>query len=343
MRALVLEKYKHLEIQERPVPECGPNDVVIRVKACAICGSDVRGFDGSSGRRIPPIVMGHEAAGEVTDVGETVARFKPGDRVTFDSTIYCGKCSFCRAGQMNLCDNRVVLGVSCEDYRRDGAFAEYVAVPEHIVYPLPDELSFQHASLVEPVSVALHAVSRASIRLNDSAVVIGAGTIGLLAIQALRLSGCGRVVAVDINDGRLRLAQQLGATHIIDAAHEPAVEVLLSITEGKGADIVLEAVGADDTVGTSMACVRKGGTVILVGNVTPNVTFPLQVAVTREITVLGSCAIAGEYPAAIDMLSRDEIIVDPLISAKAPLEEGPEWFQRLYDREPGLLKVVLCP
>lgn len=343
MRALVLEKYKHLEIQERPAPECGPNDVVVRVKACAICGSDVHGFDGSSGRRIPPIIMGHEAAGEVAETGKAVTRFKLGDRVTFNSTIYCRRCPFCRAGQVNLCDNRVVLGVSCEDYRREGAFAEYIAVPEHIIYPIPDELSFEHASLVEPVSVALHAVSRASIRLNASAVVIGAGTIGLLAIQALRLSGCGRVVAVDINDGRLRLAQQLGATHTMDAAHEPAVEVLLSITEGKGADIVLEAVGADDTVGTSIACVRKGGTVILAGNVTPNVIFPLQAAVTREITVLGSCAIAGEYPAAIDMLSRDEIIVDPLISAKAPLEEGPEWFQRLYNREPGLLKVVLYP
>ncbi|MEA3364889.1 MAG: galactitol-1-phosphate 5-dehydrogenase, partial [Candidatus Hydrogenedentes bacterium] len=298
---------------------------------------------GSSGRRIPPIIMGHEAAGEAAGVGEAVTRFKPGDRVTFDSTIYCGKCAFCRAGRPNLCDNRVVLGVSCENYRRDGAFAEYIAVPEHIVYSVPDALPFEHASLVEPVSVALHAVSRASIRLNDSAVVVGAGTIGLLAIQALRLAGCGQIIAVDIDDGRLNLAQQLGATDTINATHGPAAEAVMSFTKDRGADIVLEAVGAEESVRTSMACVRKGGTVILVGNVTPNVSFPLQAVVTREITVLGSCAIAGEYPAAIELLSRGDIVVEPLISAKAPLEDGPEWFERLYNREPGLLKVVLCP
>lgn len=343
MRALVLEKYKHLEIQDRPLPECGLKDVVVCVKACAICGSDVHGYDGSSGRRIPPIVMGHEAAGIVAGVGEAVTRFQPGDRVTFDSTLYCGECAFCRSGRVNLCENRRVLGVSCEDYRRDGAFAEYVAVPEYIVYPIPDALTFEHASLVEPVSVALHAVSRATIRLNDTAVVLGSGTIGLLAMQALKQAGCGHVIAVDIDAGRLNLAHQLGATDTINASQNRPDEAVASLTSGSGADIVLEAVGAESTVRAAMACVRKGGTLVLVGNITPNVSFPLQAAVTREITVLGSCAIAGEYPAAIDLLSRGDILVEPLLSAKAPLDDGPEWFERLYNREPGLLKVVLCP
>lgn len=339
----MLEKYKHLEIQDRPLPECGLKDVVVCVKACAICGSDVHGYDGSSGRRIPPIVMGHEAAGIVAGVGEAVTRFQPGDRVTFDSTLYCGECAFCRSGRVNLCENRRVLGVSCEDYRRDGAFAEYVAVPEYIVYPIPDALTFEHASLVEPVSVALHAVSRATIRLNDTAVVLGSGTIGLLAMQALKQAGCGHVIAVDIDAGRLNLAHQLGATDTINASQNRPDEAVASLTSGSGADIVLEAVGAESTVRAAMACVRKGGTLVLVGNITPNVSFPLQAAVTREITVLGSCAIAGEYPAAIDLLSRGDILVEPLLSAKAPLDDGPEWFERLYNREPGLLKVVLCP
>lgn len=339
----MLEKYKHLEIQDRPLPKCGLKDVVVCVKACAICGSDVHGYDGSSGRRIPPIVMGHEAAGIVAGVGEAVTRFQPGDRVTFDSTLYCGECAFCRSGRVNLCDNRRVLGVSCEDYRRDGAFAEYVAVPEYIVYPIPDALTFEHASLVEPVSVALHAVSRATIRLNDTAVVLGSGTIGLLAMQALKQAGCGHVIAVDIDAGRLNLAHQLGATDTINASQNQPDEAVASLTSGSGADIVLEAVGAESTVRAAMACVRKGGTLVLVGNITPNVSFPLQAAVTREITVLGSCAIAGEYPAAIDLLSRGDILVEPLLSAKAPLDDGPEWFERLYNKEPGLLKVVLCP
>jgi len=343
LRALVLERYRNLSVQGRPVPECGPGDVLVRVKACAICGSDVHGYDGSSGRRIPPVVMGHEAAGVVAATGETVTRFKTGDRVTFDSTIYCGECPFCRSGRINLCDNRMVLGVSCADYRRDGAFAEYIAAPERIVYPIPADLPFEHASLIEPVAVAMHAASRASIHRNDSAAVIGTGTIGLLAMQAVKVAGCGPIIAVDIDDERLRLAAQLGATDIINAARNPVAETVAALTGNRGAAVVLEAAGTEETVRTAMACVRKGGTLILLGNITPTVSFPLQSAVTREIAVLGSCASAGEYPAAIGLVSRGEIAVEPLISASSPLEDGPEWFERLYNKERGLMKVVLCP
>ena len=146
----------------------------------------MHGFDGSSGRRIPPVIMGHEASGVVDSTGSGVTRFQPGERVTFDCMISCGHCRFCRRGAPNLCDERRVLGVSCEDYRRDGAFAEFVSVPEHIIYKIPDSLPFDEAALVEPVSVAVHAVNRTPVQLADTAVVIGAGMIGLLTIQALR-------------------------------------------------------------------------------------------------------------------------------------------------------------
>src|SRR5229473_892165 len=159
MKVLLLSKYRHLELADLPEPTAGPGEVLIRVAACGICGSDVHGYDGSSGRRIPPIVMGHEAAGSIAAVGEEVAGFTKGDRVTFDSTIYCGACSYCCRGEVNLCDHRQVLGVSCSDYRRAGAFAEFVAVPSRIVYGLPDSLSFAQAAMLEAVSVAVHAVS----------------------------------------------------------------------------------------------------------------------------------------------------------------------------------------
>src|ERR1051325_3745349 len=159
MRALILSDYKRLSGVDMPVPEIRDDDLLIRVRACGICGSDIHGYDGSSGRRIPPLVMGHEAAGMVAEIGSGVAGFREGDRVTFDSTVYCGQCFFCRRGDINLCDNRQVLGVSCGDYRRHGAFAEYVAVPARIAYHLPDALSFEHAAMLEAVSVAVHAVS----------------------------------------------------------------------------------------------------------------------------------------------------------------------------------------
>src|SRR5579875_509661 len=174
MKALLLSEYKHLTIADLPAPIPGTREVLIRVAACGICGSDVHGYDGASGRRIPPIVMGHEAAGVIAQVGADVRDYKAGDRVTFDSTVYCGKCEFCLRGEVNLCDNRQVLGVSCGDYRRNGAFAELVAVPARILYRLPDEFPFEEAAMLEAVSVALHAVRITQMKVGESALVIGA-------------------------------------------------------------------------------------------------------------------------------------------------------------------------
>ncbi|MDQ1256863.1 MAG: L-iditol 2-dehydrogenase [Candidatus Hydrogenedentes bacterium] len=343
MKALVLEEYRKLVYKDVPIPEIGMDDVLVKVHACGICGSDVHGYDGRTGRRIPPIVMGHEAAGVVEETGPGVTRFKPGDRVTFDSTVYCGTCGFCRQGRINLCDRRRVLGVSCADYRRDGAFAEYVAVPERIVYPLPDAMTFAQAAMVEAVSIAVHAVARTKIALNDTAVVVGAGMIGLLVIQAARAAGCGRIVALDVDADKLALAERLGATDTVRVSVSDPVHAVLSMTDGRGADVVFEAVGVEESVAAALACVRKGGQVTLVGNLAPSVAFPLQSAVTREITLNGSCASSGEYPACLDLIARGTVNVDALISAVAPLSEGAAWFERLYAREPGLMKVVLQP
>jgi L-iditol 2-dehydrogenase len=343
MKALVLKDYLKLNFEETPTPEPGAGEVLVAVKACGICGSDVHGMDGSTGRRRPPIIMGHEAAGVISEVGKGTNSWKRGDRVTFDSTIFCGACAFCRRGQVNLCDNRRVLGVSCEEYRRHGAFAEYVAVPERVLYRLPDGLSFEDAAMVEPVSIAFHAVRRAPPVLNDTAVVVGAGMIGLFVIQALRLAGCGKIVAVDLVPDKLKLARGLGASHTIDSGTEDVVARVRGLTGGLGADLAVEAVGMAPTVDLAVRCVRKGGAVTLVGNVSPRVELPLQVAVTRELTLHGSCASAGEYLACLEMLAAGKIKTAPILSAVAPLGEGASWFDRLYRKEPGLLKVVLAP
>src|SRR5689334_1259243 len=145
MKALLLKQYMELEMVDAPPPAYTDHDVLIRVRACGICGSDIHGLDGSTGRRIPPLIMGHEASGVIDSVGAAVKGWKPGDRVTFDSTVSCGACHFCRRGQINLCENRQVLGVSCGDYRRNGAFAEFVSVPENILYKIPDNVPFEHA------------------------------------------------------------------------------------------------------------------------------------------------------------------------------------------------------
>jgi L-iditol 2-dehydrogenase len=335
MKALLLTEYKRMELADLPTPAIGPDDVLVRVKACGICGSDVHGFDGSTGRRIPPLVMGHEAAGVVAEIGANVADLAPGDRVTFDSTVSCGRCLYCRRGQVNLCDNRQVLGVSCGDYRRHGAFAEYVAVPRHIIYRLPDSLGFEQAAMIEAVSVAVHAVNLTPVTLGDTAVVVGSGMIGLLALQSLRLAGCARIIAVDLDDAKLEMARRLGADETVNSRNSPAPAGV--------ADVAVEAVGATEPIKTAIASVRKGGSVTLIGNVAPSVEIPLQSVVTRQIRLQGSCASSGEYPACMELLARGAIRVDPMITARAPLEEGARWFERLYGREANLMKVILEP
>jgi L-iditol 2-dehydrogenase len=342
MKALLLAKYGHLEMTELPQPSPGSDEVLVRVAACGICGSDVHGYDGSSGRRIPPIVMGHEAAGVIASVGSEVRTFKEGDRVTFDSTVYCGACGPCQRGEVNLCDHRQVLGVSCGDYRRAGAFAEFVSVPARIVFRLPDALSFAEASMLEAVAVAVHAVSLAKISRDTTALVVGAGTIGLLTLQALKAAGCKQVLIADVDDSRLALAETLRATEIMNAGKDLVAEVL-GRTGGAGVDVAIEAVGRNETVNACIDSVRKGGTVVLVGNISPEVTISLQKVVTRQIRLQGSCASAGEYPQAIEWMASGAIRVKPLITAIAPLEQGPQWFERLHAREPNLMKVVLTP
>ena len=343
MKALLLSQYNQLDIADLPAPVPGPEEILVRVAACGICGSDVHGFDGTSGRRIPPIVMGHEAAGVVAAVGAGVTGFKAGDRVTFDSTVYCGQCDFCLRGEINLCNNRQVIGVSCGDYRRAGAFAEYVVVPQRIVYHLPDALEFQEAAMLEAVSVALHGVRVSEMKGGETVLVIGAGMIGLLTLQAARAAGASRVLVADIDQSRLKRAEGVGADETLLLSGSELVQEILRRTGGRGVDLVLEAVGREETVSASIASVRKGGTVTLIGNISPQVKIPLQVVVSRQIRLQGSCASSGEYPQAMELLANGQIQVKQLITAVAPLSDGPRWFARLHAGEPNLMKIVLDP
>jgi L-iditol 2-dehydrogenase len=343
MKALLLSEYGRLEMVEVPMPRPGDGEVLIRVEACGICGSDVHGYDGSSGRRIPPIVMGHEAAGTIAALGANISKTRIGDRVTFDSTIYCGDCPSCRRGEENLCERRQVLGVSTPEYRRPGAFADFVVVPERVLHRLPDEVPFSEAAMVEPLAVAVHAVSLTEVPANATALVVGAGMIGLLVLQVLREAGCSQIIVVDIDETRLKLAKQLGANSIINAKTADAVAEVLKLTGGAGVDVALEAVGSTATIKTAIESTRKAGTITLIGNVTPTAEIPLQLVVSRQLRLQGSAASAGEYPQCIDLLARGVIQVKPLITAIAPLEQGAEWFERLHAREPNLMKVILTP
>ena len=341
MKALVLTGPRQFSYQEVETPLPGPGEVRIHIRVCAVCGSDVHGIDGSTGRRRPPVIMGHEASGVIDAVGEGVTEWKKGDRVTFDSTIYCGECDMCRAGHVNLCANRRVLGVSCAEYRQNGAFAEYVCVPERILYRLPDEVSFLSASMVEPLSIACHAALRAPITRGGTVLVAGVGTIGMLVVQVVKSMGAGLIIAADIDEKRLNMSLSCGADETVNSAEPGALEKILDLTGGRGVDFAFDATGISATVDL---CARAGALnahIVLIGNVAPSVDFPLQIAVTRQQTYHGSCASAGEYPQCLELIASGDIDAASLVSKVVPLEEGGEWINRVYDREPGLYKIAL--
>ncbi|MDR1454839.1 MAG: galactitol-1-phosphate 5-dehydrogenase [Tannerella sp.] len=343
MKALVLEEYSKLICKEVEDPRPAPGEVLIRVKACGICGSDVHGMDGSTGRRQPPVIMGHEASGEIVRTGEGVTSWKAGDRVTFDSTVYPLNDWYTLKGHYNLSEGREVIGVSPKEYKRHGAFAEYLTVPQHILYRIPDAVSFEQAAMVEPAAVAAHAVRLSGIRAGDSAVVLGSGMIGTFIVGMLKASGAMPVIAVDVDDEKLKMALRYGADLAIHSGRQPVAETVRAHTKGRGADVGFEAIGIAATVNTMIDSVRKGATAVLVGNVTPIIEFPLQKVVTSEIRVQGSCAINGEYELVLDMIARGSLNVDGMISAVAPLKDGAEWFRKLYHREGNLNKVILVP
>ena len=347
MKALLLTAPSSLTLTDLETPEPDACEVRVRIAACGICGSDVHGYTGSTGRRIPPLVMGHEAAGIIDAVGKNVSGELVGQRVALDSTVFCGECEFCCNGKENLCTHRQVLGVSCDAYRRQGCFAEYAIVPERCVYPLPDQMGFVAASLLEPLTIGLQAVRLGNASpATRSAVVIGAGTIGLAIIVALKSYGVQRIAAVDLDASRLNEAREFGADAVFEADQITAKQLAewgASSADTDGADLVLEAVGAAASVETAIHAVTRGGSVVLVGNVSPAVELPLQTVVTRQIRLQGSCASAGCYPEAIELAASGAVDLSRFVSRVAPLEDGIDWFERLHNREPGVLKVVLQP
>ncbi len=327
-----------MPLEDRPDPVAGPGDVVVAVRASGICGSDVHGFIGSTGRRRVGVTMGHEATGDVIEVGREVATARIGDRVVLRSILPCGACDRCRHGQPNICVDRRGLGMQFE-----GAYAERVVVPEALVLRLPDALGYEEGSLIEPLAVSMHAVNLTPFGPGDDVVIVGAGPIGLLALLAARLRGAGRLIVTDRDPHRLEVARRLGADVAINAAENDPVAAVMDATGGRGADAVLEAVGIGPTVAQSIAVARPGGQVTWIGNSAPEVPLQMQELVTRELVIRGAYGSVEEFEEAADALATGRIGAGSLIERVAPLEEGETLFRELAAGSLEASKVVLIP
>lgn len=339
MKALVFEGPGVMALHDRADPVAGPGEVVVAVRSAGICGSDVHGYLGTTGRRTPGVVMGHEASGEVIALGEGVSSVKPGDRVALRSILSCGVCQRCRGGQPNICLNRRGLGMQFQ-----GAYAEQLAVPEALVLPLPDMVSDDDASLIEPLAVAVHAVNRTPFDDGASVVIIGAGAIGLLTLLVVKGRGAGWIAITDRSAHRLAIARDLGADLAINVDEVDPVSAVRDATGGLGADVVFEAVGISATVAQSILVARAGGRVTWIGNSQPTVEVPMQELVTREISLQGTYTFDdAEFEQAANAIATGAIQVAPLIERVAPLHEAVELFRALGDGSLDVVKVILKP
>ena len=340
MKGLVYQGPKELVWQDVSDVHAGEKEVRIKIKAVGICGSDVHGYLGLTGRRIAPMIMGHEFSGEVDQVGDGVTSVAVGDRVTAQPVQFCGTCEFCAQGLTNLCASpkKKFFGVlDC-----NGAMAEYLVVPERLLYKLPDTLGYEAGALAEAVAVAYRGVKRAGDLTGKHVLVIGAGTIGLLVLALVKMRGAEKVYISDLSDGRLAVAQQMGADVLLNPGTEDVLQRVKELTGGKGVDISLEAVGVTPSAKQSIELLRTGGHAVWIGNSAKTVEIPMQDVVTRELRIDGTFIYTHEeFGEAVELLGSGAMHVEPMISLVADMQRGPELFAKLADDPGDLIKVIL--
>lgn len=346
MQALVWTAPEKMEMQQQPDPTPTADEVVIRVAFAGICGSELSGYLGHNALRTPPLVMGHEFAGEIVEVGRDVTGLDVGDEVTVNPLSYCGQCRTCHMGLTQLCSERVLVGA-----HRPGAFAEYVSTPAFVTHKLPDGMSTRIGSLTEPVGVGVRIGRLAGDVEGESALIIGAGPIGLLSLQALKLAGAERVFIADLDPERLAMGGALGGITIappgagLGATDQGAdvVETVKEATGGEGVAVSVDAVGTGGTRSQCVAATRNAGTLILSGLHEETSPMPAAAIIRQELTVRGSFAYgAADFADGLEELHAGHYSLDPWI-VEAPLAEGGDWFHRLVHNPGNVSKVLLVP
>lgn len=338
MKGLVYTAPEQLKIQEVPKPEPGKGEVLVKIRACGICGSDVHGYLGLTGRRTPPMIMGHEFCGEVVALGEDAKALKAGDRVAVYPVDYCGECKMCRQGDVHLCLNKRAFGV----LDVNGAFAQYISIPEKCCFPIADEISDAAASLMEPLAVACRGVSHYESFEGKTVLLVGTGTIGLLALACVKMKKAEKIIVSDLSDSRLEIAKKMGADVVINPGRENFNERIMAETNGEGVDVSIEAVGIEATVRQALDALKLSGEAIWIGNNSPTITINMQQVVTRELKVQGSFLYGlDEFKQVVALINEKKIYVDALISKEISLDEVPEYFEKLAHSPGDMIKVIM--
>lgn len=347
MKTLNLYAKQDIRYEESDKPKIeNTDDVIIKVKAVGICGSDISRFN-KLGPYVEGMTFGHEFAGEIAAIGSDVVDFTIGERVAGCPAFYCGHCESCKKGELARCENLHVAGAYVP-----GAYAEYIKLPAENVISIPDNVTFETAAMVEPSAVVAHGFYRTSIHPGAEVAVMGCGNIGLLAIQWAKIFGAKNVYAIDIDSEKLETAKQVGADFVINSKEEPAYDQIVSLTEGTGVDVAVESAGSPVTSAQVLALPKKGGEVVYMGIPYADIhieRFYFERIVRNELTILGSWnAISAPFPgrewtASIYYMQTGQIDVTPMITHRLKLEKGPETFEKIINREESFGKVMFFP
>ncbi len=346
MRAAVTRDWNDIRIEEVPVPELEPGEVLVRVGACGICGTDLKIVAGVYKGSWPPslpFIQGHEWAGTVAALGESVTGLQVGDRVAAENHKGCGTCANCRRGRYNLCEVARSKGKAYKLYGHSaqGAFAEYAARPAALLHKLPDAVSFEEGTIVNQGALGLHAIRRCPIEPGDTVAVIGPGLVGLITVQLAKAVGATRVIIAG-RGPRLELARELGADDVVDISKANTAEDIRALTNGSGADCAFECAGAPESVIASINCVKRGGRVALVG-LTGNkeVAFNTDRIALDEVDVFGVRSSPNAYPELINLIAAGKVNVKRLVSRVYPLEQISDAFDAFRKREGGAIRMVI--
>lgn len=338
MKTAILKAPGRIEIEETPIPEPGPDEILIRVRAAGICGSEIHAYDGLHPRRQPPVVLGHEFAGEVAAVGAGVRRWQPGDRVTAMPHSVCGTCGPCRNGWTNMCDAKRLLGSTSWP----GAFAEFVVVPEDTAYPLDPALDHIHGALVEPLAVGVHAARRAAVTLGDRVAVLGAGPIGILSMLCAGEAGAGSLIAADLYDFNLEAARRFGAECIVNTTRENFVAKVTAQYGQNAVDAAIIAAGVPALVDQAFEIVRKKGKIVLVAIFNHPVTIDIEKSRLKEQDIVASSTyLHRDYLDALGLLRAKSKEIESIVTHRVPFEKIDEAMRMVKHRTENVLKAIV--
>lgn len=338
--AAVMTDIRKFEFQEVPMPVIGQGEVGIAVKDIGICGSDMHFYDGAAMKIFPnslPFILGHEIGGVVYEVGEGVTNLKVGDKVALEPGVSCGKCEMCQSGRYNLCKDVIFLATP----PIKGAMQKYVSYPAYKTYKLPENLSTMEGAMLEPLSVGLHAANRGEVKLGDSVAILGGGCIGMMTLLAAKAQGASRIIVTDVVGSHLEKALELGATDVINSKDVDPVKAISDLTDGEGVDVVFETAGIPATAAQTSYIVKWGGTIVMVGNILPEVSYSFRNIYRKEAQIKGVFRYHSTYPTAIQAVSTGRIDVKSVVSNVYAFEDSHAAFvNSLEDKEHCIKNVI---